>query len=52
MDLAESLVEQADSAALEARTDFVRRTGFEEVLNVARAWAAPYPFHHRSHRSP
>jgi NAD(P)-dependent dehydrogenase (short-subunit alcohol dehydrogenase family) len=37
VDLTNSMVEQANSAVLEARTDFVRRMGFEEVLHVARA---------------
>ncbi|MFD5445751.1 SDR family oxidoreductase [Streptomyces tendae] len=36
MDLTNSLVEQANSAVLEARSDFVRRMGFEEVLHVAQ----------------
>ncbi|WP_435124938.1 SDR family oxidoreductase [Actinacidiphila sp. bgisy144] len=36
VDLTNSQVEQANSAVLEARTDFVRRMGFEEVLHVAR----------------
>lgn len=37
VDLTNSLVEQANSAVLEARTDFVRRMGFEDVLHVTRA---------------
>ncbi|MFF6992055.1 SDR family NAD(P)-dependent oxidoreductase [Streptomyces sp. NPDC010273] len=37
VDLTNFMVEQANSAVLEARTDFVRRMGFEEVLHVARA---------------
>ncbi|MCX5374762.1 SDR family oxidoreductase [Streptomyces sp. NBC_00015] len=37
VDLTNSLVEQANSAVLEARSDFVRRMGFEEVLHVARS---------------
>jgi NAD(P)-dependent dehydrogenase (short-subunit alcohol dehydrogenase family) len=37
VDLTNSMVEQANSAVLEARTDFVRRMGFEKVLHVARA---------------
>jgi len=37
VDLTDSMVEQANSAVLTARTDFVRRTGFEEVLHAARA---------------
>ncbi|CAL9399972.1 SDR family oxidoreductase [Streptomyces sp. enrichment culture] len=36
VDLTNSLVEQANSAVLEARSDFVRRMGFEEVLHVAQ----------------
>ncbi|MEU2304164.1 hypothetical protein [Streptomyces misionensis] len=36
VDLTNSLVEQADSAVPEARLDFVRRMGFEEVLHVAQ----------------
>ncbi|MFJ8143353.1 SDR family NAD(P)-dependent oxidoreductase [Streptomyces sp. NPDC096013] len=36
VDLTNSLVEQANSAVLEARADFVRRMGFEEVLHVTR----------------
>ena len=31
------MVEQANAAVLEARSDFVPRMGFEEVLHVARA---------------
>lgn len=37
VDLTNSLVEQANSAVLKARTDFVRRMGFEDVLHVTRA---------------
>ncbi|MFC4331841.1 SDR family NAD(P)-dependent oxidoreductase [Streptomyces andamanensis] len=37
VDLTNSLVEQANSAVLEARADFVRRMGFEDVLHVTRA---------------
>jgi len=37
VDLTDSMVEQANSAVLTARTDFVRRTGFEEILHAARA---------------
>jgi NAD(P)-dependent dehydrogenase (short-subunit alcohol dehydrogenase family) len=37
VDLTNSMVEQANAAVLEARSDFVPRMGFEEVLHVARA---------------
>ncbi|MFE6488633.1 SDR family oxidoreductase [Streptomyces sp. NPDC057757] len=37
VDLTNSLVAQANSAVLEARSDFVRRMGFEELLHVARS---------------
>lgn len=37
VDLTGSQVEQANAAVLEARTDFVRRMGFEQVLHVANA---------------
>jgi hypothetical protein len=35
VDLTNSLVEQANTAVLQARSDFVRRMGFEQVLHVA-----------------
>lgn len=37
IDLTNSMVEQANAAVLEARSDFVRRMGFEQVLHVSRA---------------
>jgi NAD(P)-dependent dehydrogenase (short-subunit alcohol dehydrogenase family) len=37
VDLTRSQVEQANAAVLAARTDFVRRMGFEQVLHVAGA---------------
>lgn len=37
VDLTRSQVEQANAAVLQARTDFVRRMGFEQVLHVANA---------------
>jgi NAD(P)-dependent dehydrogenase (short-subunit alcohol dehydrogenase family) len=37
VDLTNSMVEQANTAVLEARTDFVHRMGFGEVLSVGRS---------------